>query len=41
MKTDNDFYNPKNKKYVYLTKIFKDLGIHKFVGWKLFIPSFM
>ena len=41
MKTNDEFYNPKNKKYVYLTKIFKDLGIHKFVGWKLFIPSFM
>lgn len=37
---DKEYYNPKNIKFVYLTKIFKELGIHKFIGWKLFVPSF-
>ena len=36
---DQNYYNPHNVKYVYITKVLKELNLGKFVGWKLLIQS--
>ena len=34
-----DYYNPNNKQYVYLNRIFNNLNLHRYVGWKMFVKS--